>query len=238
MKELPTFFYYKITEVAGESNYVKYDPSVYVAKVTVVRESDELKATLTDLWKNGAAITDTEVSFTNVLIGDLTIGKQVVGDAPADTEFSFEVILKQGDIPLGGTFNGVRANGSGESSEEVVIDFDSEGKSNISLKDGETLKLTGIPVGTAFSVAELDAAGYRVSYQIGSAAEEDGNKGTGTIEGTGSSITFFNAVGYELPDTGGAGTVPYTAGGMLISGIAIFLLLIERKRRRGDYKAS
>ena len=238
MKELPTVFYYKITEAAGESNYVKYDPSVYVAKVTVVPESDELKATLTDLWKNGEAITDTEVSFTNVLIGDLTIGKRVVGDAPTDTEFSFEVILKQGDSPLGGSFNGVRANGSGESSEEVVIEFDSEGKSNISLKDGETLKLTGIPVGTAFSVAELDAAGYRVSYQIGSAAEEDGKKGTGTIEGTGSSITFFNAVGYELPDTGGAGTVPYTAGGMLISGIAILMLLIERKRRRGDYKAS
>lgn len=42
----------------------------------------------------------------------------------------------------------------------------------------------------------------------------------------------FYQRGYELPATGGAGTVPYTAGGALLIAAASYLLYIQNKRRK------
>ena len=51
--------------------------------------------------------------------------------------------------------------------------------------------------------------------------------------------TITNLVGgYELPDTGGAGTTLYTVGGLLITTAAVFLLYSHAKRRKGDGKSS
>ena len=44
---------------------------------------------------------------------------------------------------------------------------------------------------------------------------------------------FSNKAGCELPNTGGAGTVPYTMGGlMLLTGAALLLLYIHIRRRK------
>nr|WP_298513930.1 LPXTG cell wall anchor domain-containing protein [uncultured Marvinbryantia sp.] len=43
--------------------------------------------------------------------------------------------------------------------------------------------------------------------------------------------------GYELPDTGGSGTIPYTVGGMLVISAGLLLLYIYKKRRRGEVSA-
>ena len=44
--------------------------------------------------------------------------------------------------------------------------------------------------------------------------------------------------GYELPNTGGAGTVPYTMGGVLLLTGAVFLLLYNHTKRRKEDSAS
>ena len=44
--------------------------------------------------------------------------------------------------------------------------------------------------------------------------------------------------GYELPDTGGAGTIPYTIGGFLLLTGAAFLLLYNHTKRRKEDSAS
>ena len=245
LAELPVTFYYKITEVMDSPSQVRYDPAVYIAEITVTRETDEnggtgeLTAALTNLWKNGTAITDTAASFTNTLIGDLTVTKQVIGAIPPETEFHFTVTLKQGDTPLSGTFNAVKYTAADETPEAESLVFDENGRANITLRHGQSLKICGVPLGTVWSVAESDAGGYSVSYQVDSAAAADGQEGTGTLTGNGAAITFTNAVQYELPDTGGAGTMPYTAvGSLLLTGAAFLLLHIHKKRRKEDAASS
>ena len=240
----PVTFYYKITELRESPGQVRYDPAVYIAEITVTRQTDEnggsgeLAAALTNLWKNGTAITDTAVSFTNSLIGDLTVAKQVIGSIPPETQFPFTVTLKQGDTPLSGTFSTVKSPGADESPETVPLTFDENGQANIMLRHGESLKICGIPLGTVWRVAETDAGGCSVSYQVDSAAAADGREGTGTLTGTGAAITFTNVVQYELPNTGGAGTVPYTIGGILLLTGAAFLLLYHQTKRRKEDSAS
>ena len=59
------------------------------------------------------------------------------------------------------------------------------------------------------------------------------------LTGTGAAITFTNVVQYELPNTGGAGTVPYTVGGfLLLTGAAFLLLYNHTKRRKEDSSSS
>ena len=48
----------------------------------------------------------------------------------------------------------------------------------------------------------------------------------------------FYERGYELPNTGGAGTVPYTMGGLLLLTGAVFLLLYNYTKRRKEDSAS
>lgn len=58
-----------------------------------------------------------------------------------------------------------------------------------------------------------------------------------TLSG-GSEVNFpiYNTVTYVLPETGGTGTVLYTAGGLLLMlTSAVFLLITHGKRRRGSY---
>ena len=240
----PVTFYYKITELRESPGQVRYDSAVYIAEITVTRQTDEnggsgeLAAALTNLWENGTAITDTAVSFTNSLIGDLTVAKQVIGSIPPETQFQFTVTLKQGDTPLSGTFSTVKSPGADESPETVPLTFDENGQANIMLRHGESLKICGIPLGTVWRVAETDAGGCSVSYQVDSAAAADGREGTGTLTGTGAAITFTNVVQYELPNTGGAGTVPYTMGGILLLTGAAFLLLYHQTKRRKEDSAS
>ena len=243
--DLPVLFYYRITEVMESPGQVRYDPAVYIAAITVIRQTDEnggsgeLAAALTNLWKNGNAITDTAVSFTNSLIGDLTVAKQVIGSIPPDTQFPFTVTLKQGDTPLSGTFSTVKSTEADESPETVPLAFDENGQANIMLRHGESLKICGIPLGTVWRVAETDAGGCSVSYQVDSAAAADGREASGTLTGTGAAITFTNVVQYELPNTGGAGTVPYTVGGfLLLTGAAFLLLYNHTKRRKEDSSSS
>ena len=52
--------------------------------------------------------------------------------------------------------------------------------------------------------------------------------------------TIINVIGgYELPDTGGAGTTLYTIGGLLLMTAAAFLLLyIHNRRRKEDAPSS
>lgn len=52
-------------------------------------------------------------------------------------------------------------------------------------------------------------------------------------------ISVPNSSGYELPETGGAGTTLYTIGGLLlIAGAGTLLLYSKKKRRKEDFASS
>lgn len=73
--------------------------------------------------------------------------------------------------------------------------------------------------------------------------------GTGQIEGSDLTITVDEETlpalwvpnipwDHELPQTGGIGSVSYTAGGLLLTAAAILLLYKKKKRRREDFASS
>ena len=73
--------------------------------------------------------------------GELEISKTVVSDVPADQnqDFTFNVILENGKQKLTDVYSGIAFN---------------EGKGKIYLHGGESFTLTGVPVGTTWSVLE------------------------------------------------------------------------------------
>ena len=92
--------------------------------------------------------------LSTVETGDLLLSKIVDGDgADTEKEFRFELIMKtkdgealQGSFPLD--------SGAGKGTKTGTIYFDEYGKGTISLKDGESAYITGLPEGTTYNVEE------------------------------------------------------------------------------------
>lgn len=92
--------------------------------------------------------------------------------------------------------------------------------------------------GITYSITEETVTGYKTTYTV----TVDGTEKTDTSAtaipidpNKGTLVTITNAEdipGYELPSTGGTGTLPYTAvgGTMMLSALAYSF--IHRKRRR------
>lgn len=91
--------------------------------------------------------------------------------------------------------------------------------------------------GITYSITEETVTGYKTTYAVtvnGSTSELTPETGISIAEGTGVLVTITNTEdipGYELPSTGGTGTLPYTAvgGTMMLSALAY--TIIHRKRR-------
>ena len=81
----------------------------------------------------------------------------------------------------------------------------------------EPVKIVVSASGVTYTLPGAEAS----SGSTGIAAEKDGETYT---------FTVINNLGYELPQTGGVGTLPYTLGGLALMLAAALLLL--RKRRR------
>lgn len=243
INNLPSTFYYKITETAEESaaNYVVFDSTVYIAEVMVSKDSNgDLTAELTKLYKDGTEVDnlqDSPVSFTNTLISSLTVSKKVEhGDK--EKAFLFTVVLEQNSTPLSGNYQTEKTNASGEETVENIT-FDVNGKAEIQLKDGEKLTISGIPVGVKWNVTEKAVDGYYIpQYVIGSGDPVTDYTGAGTLTSSDTTIAFTNTAGYELPDSGGPGTILYTMGGLLLMIAACLPLYIETKRRKKSANGS
>ena len=93
-------------------------------------------------------------TLSTVATGDLRLSKTVDGTgADKEKEFRFELTMKmkdgnalQGSFPLD--------SGAGKGTKTGTIYFDEYGKGTISLKDGESAYITGLPEGTIYNVEE------------------------------------------------------------------------------------
>lgn len=93
-------------------------------------------------------------TLSTVATGDLRLSKTVDGiGADKEKEFRFELTMKmkegkalQGSFPLD--------SGKGKGTKTGTIYFDEYGKGTISLKDGESAYITGLPEGTTYNVEE------------------------------------------------------------------------------------
>lgn len=92
----------------------------------------------------------------------------------------------------------------------------------------------GVPIRGDDTLATVNGANFLVTYSNGPAVTIPES---GTAAAT---VTVTNQVCYpELPNTGGAGTIPYTIGGfLLLTGAAFLLLYHHTKRRKEDSVSS
>lgn len=103
-------------------------------------------------------------------------------------------------------------------------------KRNLANGDSNTLQ---IPYGATVTISEPSHPGYSLSFRQGDTLVTNLDKNSYQFVITDDvAIIAVNTAGYELPDTGGPGTVWYTTGGLLLMAAAGGLLLYKNRSRR------
>ena len=126
-----------------------------------------------------------------------------------------------------------RGDGTGVTIEDMTATSNANG----------TVFFTNIPSGHKYTLTETKVPdGYSANGNT-YAVEVAYDKITVTVTTIGGNPvdwtgTVVNQTYYELPNTGGAGTVPYTVGGFLLLTGAAFLLLYNHIRRRKEDSSS
>ena len=228
---LPMVFYYRITEDAPQDSLP--NETFYVAEITLDLQDGNLTAAVTNMWKDGKASSgELSADFTNILTGSLTLSKRVSG-SNADDEFQFTIELEPGDSglsQLSNEYSAVLSRKDG-TTETVTVVF-TDGVANQTLKNGDSLKLTGIPYGVSWTITETDSKDYLASYTVNGSESTEGTVASGIVSSGDTVVGYTNTMLYELPETGGAGIYLYTLGGLLLMMAAAILLYIHNKRRR------
>lgn len=130
-----------------------------------------------DLAKASGTVTvdgDEEIIFTNELAtGSITVTKTVTGYDVSNRSFTFQLADQDGYVV---TADGTNASGK------------------FSLKNGESITLTGIPCGTVvYVIEEVDAENYQTSYSVDGSDYYTGNTTSTVVIGTSNiGISFVN----------------------------------------------
>ena len=137
------------------------------------------------------------------------------------------------------------ANPIGNPLQTVTIKY---ANSTVTPESG-TAKFTNLTLGGTYYIYELDDSSQPISGNVPATVNSSSflvtytNGPAVTVPADGSAadtVTVTNQVCYpELPNTGGAGTIPYTIGGfLLLTGAAFLLLYHHTKRRKEDSVSS
>ncbi|WP_130837997.1 DUF7601 domain-containing protein [Lachnoclostridium sp. Marseille-P6806] len=163
----------------------------------------------------------------------LTVKKTVIGGGAGS--FPFKITLRDAD---GGT-----VILPADTASPALYAVDSiTGDVTFSLRNGESVTLPGVPVGTTATVTETGHEGYSVLIKNTTAG------GTTLSQGDTASVTVMrdqavevvNNTGVTLPSTGGHGILPYLLGGTALCTAAMaagyILLRYEQERRERQNK--
>ncbi len=137
------------------------------------------------------------------------------------------------------------ANPTGDPLQTVTITY----ANRMVTPAGGTARFTNLNLGGTYYIYELDDSGQPISGNVPATVNSSSflvtytNGPAVTVPADGSAaatVTVTNQVCYpELPNTGGAGTIPYTIGGfLLLTGAAFLLLYHHTKRRKEDSVSS
>ena len=159
----PGSYIYQITErklpaISG----MTYDPATYTVRFAVERDPATGQLIVNrQCQKDGETYEDRNLAFENTYreppkTGTLRLEK-AIGEGVTETAFQFKVT-----IPglAGGTYGGVTFNG---------------GEATVDITPGTPVDITNLPAGAQYTVTELNADNYSVSYQgeTGSIPESD-----------------------------------------------------------------
>jgi len=175
--------------------------------------------------------------YNSPVTGYLKIGKQVVNTYDPSAvvgNFTFHVELPN-DIKteeLAITYSPTKVDDSS------ILTIDSKKYLVITLEHNQVALISGLPL-QQYTVSEQNTDGYSVSW-TGDSAEaanqvHSAMVTTKLIESDPDyavSVTCINTTGYELPSTGGIGTMIYTISGSVVMGAAALVGGISLKRRR------
>ena len=107
--------------------------------------------------------------------------------------------------------------------------FTSGTSQTISLKHGETIKITGLTAGDTYTVSEDPADGYTTTYKIDTGSETPYTTAlTDTIYAD-RTITFINTKNASTPTGVILTFMPYIL--MILAGFVVASLFLRRKRR-------
>jgi pilin isopeptide linkage protein/LPXTG-motif cell wall-anchored protein len=247
----PGEYTFELSEKAGTNPNISYDKDTkYTVRVDVVW--DDINAGTVKI--NGIALlangqkTD-KATFTNnsnAASGDFTVSKKVSGTA-ANTNDYFKYTLQ--------LTNPSQVSGSYEVMQDgasvATLDAENSYTATFYLKSGESVSVTGLPKGTAYTVTEGtkvvsvdengnksvadDAAdnGYDEKYTVNSGDQQTGTEETGTVQDNTTSVAFENEKGF-IPQTGiTMNTLPFAVvATVAVAGGAA--LVISRRRHAGE----
>ena len=153
--------------------------------------------------------------------GDGDYSKEEYKFKKEEYKFKVELLTSENGSPLNQTFSYSRSDGT-------YGTIKSGG--TIALKAGDTVTISGIPAGTFYRVTEAEEsrAGYKVTVNNNEGHIVSGKIETGKVE----PAAFVNTPYYELPSTGGNGTVWYSAGGLCLMAAAVLLYGRIRSREK------
>ena len=200
---------YTLTETKAPENYLGLNGTV---TITVGQNGGitVLSAPQDPNGKSMAKADGTTLGLLTVLNNpntvDLTLIKQVVGSNTTE-KFPFTITY----TPHGA-----------EEAETVTA--------NLANDDSHCIK--SIAYGTEVTITETAHAGFSVTYKDGTVVKAHGDTYTFKITQD-ITITAVNSTGYELPSTGGAGTVWFTLAGILLMTGAAALTILRRRAKEG-----
>ncbi len=119
--------------------------------------------------------------------GKLTVSKTVIGTAASESErFTFTILLTDNsNTPVSDSYSYTGSSIEGATAPATgILNFGADGKANIALSHGQSITISGLPVGAKYSVEEKACPGYTVKTLDGA---------TGTIQkDTESKVSFVN----------------------------------------------
>ena len=146
-------------EVFKEDGKTEYKYSVNEENVSGY-ESDVVESEEADAAGDGSNVKVFTITNTKTETGSIKVSKTVEGNgADRSKAFKFKIELKNGGNPVSGVYS---LDGTAGSKTGTIV-FDENGKASFELSDGESIVITGLPVGADYTVTENAYKEYKPS---------------------------------------------------------------------------
>lgn len=146
-------------EVLKEDGKTEYKYSVNEENVSGY-DSNAVESEETDAAGDGGKVKVFTITNTKTETGSLKVSKMVEGNGADRTKaFKFKVELKNGGNPVSGVYP---LDGTAGSKTGTIV-FDENGMASFELSDGESIVITGLPVGADYTVTENAYKDYKPS---------------------------------------------------------------------------
>ena len=146
-------------EVLKEDGKTEYKYSVNEENVSGY-DSNVVESEETDVAGDGGKVKVFTITNTKTETGSLKVSKTVEGNgADRNKAFKFKVELQNGGNPVSGVYP---LDGTAGSKTGTIV-FDENGMASFELPDGESIVITGLPVGADYTVTENAYKNYKPS---------------------------------------------------------------------------